>query len=203
MGDRLSDEQCENCGHQERHSDTFRDSGDPLVTIIGFWPIEEMSHLGHDNRLISRCHYRTVCNHAHWDLQIIEEPDQAILPRGIPVIGVDEPYTIDQLSGDIPATAEPSDKIHELEDFNHPISATYIFGNTHYQRPSDFFDCDHLVGITMDDLDAAAQSPFYGNQMAAMIWYDRRLKWGQMLIDQKPGRELTATEILGRLETQS
>jgi hypothetical protein len=28
----------------------------------------------------------------------------------------------------------------------------------------------------MDDLDVAQHSPFYGNQMAAMIWYDRRLK---------------------------
>lgn len=175
MGDRLDEPQCPNCGYQQIHSDTFRDAGDPMVTIIGFWPIEEMGHINHDDRLISRCHYRTVCNHAHWDLQIIEEPGQARIPKGIPVIGVDEPYLVDP-AGPVHVTAEPPEHVHELEDFMHPPSATYIFGNTYYQRPSDHFDCDQLVGITMDDLEAADHSPFYGNQMAAMIWYDRKLK---------------------------
>lgn len=176
MGDRYDEEQCPKCGYHERHSDSFRDAGDALVTIIGFWPIEEDQHRDYDDRRISRCHYRTVCYHAHWDLQIIEEPGQARLPQGVPIVGVDEPYTIDPQSGDHPATAEPLVRIHELQEFEHPKSATYILGNTHYQRPSDFFECDHLVGITMDDLEAASHSPFYGNQMAALIWYDRRLK---------------------------
>jgi hypothetical protein len=176
VGDRNDDEQCPNCAWQERHSDSFRDAGDCLVTIIGFWPIEEYVHAVHDDRRISRCHYRTVCLHAHWDLQIIEEPEQARLPDGVPIIGVDEPYKIDPQSGDHAATEEPPHWIQELQDFSHPKSATYILGNTHYQRPSDYFPCDYLVGITMDDLEAASYSPFYGNQMAAMIWYDRRLK---------------------------
>lgn len=167
---------CEHCGHEARHSVSFRDVGDPLVTIIGFWPIEEYEHKAYDDRRISRCHYRTVCAHAHWDLQIIEAPTQAVIPQGIPVIGVDEPYIINQMGGDIPATAEPSNKVLELMTYTHPASATYILGNTHYQRPSDHFSCDELIGITMDDLEVADHSPFYGNQMAAMIWYDRKLK---------------------------
>jgi len=167
---------CPQCGFHDRHSISFREAGDPLVTIIGFWPIEEINHVGHDDRWVARCHYRTVCCHAHWDLQIIEEPGQAVIPKGIPVVGLDEPYVIDPQSGDHPASAQPSTRIQEMENFVHPASATYILGNTHYQRPSDYFDCDLLVGITMDDLEAASYSPFYGNQMAAMIWYDRKLK---------------------------
>jgi hypothetical protein len=175
-GDGRDEVECPRCGFHERHSVSFRDAGDPLVTIIGFWPIEEKNHQEHDDFYISRCHYRTVCCHAHWDLQIIMEPGEARIPKGIPVVGVDEPYIIEHLGGEIPATLEPKDRIQELEDFMHPPSATYILGNTHYQRPTDHFECDHLVGITMDDLDAASHSPFYGNQMAAMIWYDRKLK---------------------------
>ncbi len=167
---------CENCGFQPFHSVSFRDPGDPIITIIGFWPIEEYEHQAYDDRRISRCHYRTVCNHAHWDLQIIETPDQAVIPKRIPVIGVDEPYVIDQMGGDIKTTEEPPEGVWELADFTHPPDATYIFGNTHYQRPSDFFACDALIGITMDDTDAASTSPFYGNQVAALIWYDRKLK---------------------------
>lgn len=176
MEDRFDEESCAKCGHQELHSVSFRSAGDPLITIIGFWPIEEDQHRDYDDRRISKCHYRTACNHAHWDLQIIETPDQALIPAGVPVIGVDEPYIIDHQGGDIPVTAEPQMFTQELQDFEHPKSATYILGNTHYQRPSDHFKCDALVGITMDDLDVAQHSPFYGNQMVAMIWYDRKLK---------------------------
>jgi hypothetical protein len=177
MGDSNDEPFCPNCGYHDRHSITFRDAGDPVVTIIGFWPIEEQHHAEHDNRWISRCHYRTVCNHAHWDLQIIEEPGQALIPKGIPVVGLDEPYRIDhQGESDIPYSAPPPSSVLELQNFEHPRSATYILGNTHYQRPSDYFDCDHLVGIMMDDLEAASHSPFYGNQVAAMIWYDRKMK---------------------------
>ncbi len=179
MRDRFDEPECPNCGWHENHSDSFRDVGDPLVTIIGFWPVEEYEHKAFDDRRISRCHYRTVCNAAHWDLQLIEEPGMARVPPGIPIIGVDEPYIIDPRSDrgdDIRVTAKPVTSIIELEDFEHPKSATYILGNTHYQRPSDHFECDQLIGITMDDLEAASYSPFYGNQMAALIWYDRRLK---------------------------
>lgn len=175
MGDRYDENFCPACGFHERHSVSFRDAGDALVTIIGLWPIEEQQHNFKDDRWISRCHYRTVCNHAHWDLQIIEEPGQARIPRGVPVVGVDEPYLLDP-QGPVHVSKDPPEHIHELQDFEHPKSATYILGNTHFQRPSDYFDCDLLVGITMDDLEAASHSPFYGNQMAAMIWYDRRLK---------------------------
>jgi hypothetical protein len=180
MGDRFDEEQCPMCGFHELHSVSFRSAGDPLVTIIGFWPIEEDQHRNYDDRRISRCHYRTVCNHAHWDLQIIEEPGQAMIPKGVPVIGVDEPYKLNP-QGPVHVSKDPPEHIHELENFMHPASATYILGNTHYQRPSDHFDCDQLVGIIMDDLDAAEYSPFYGNQMAAMIWYDRKLKGSSYL----------------------
>ena len=166
---------CPQCGFHDRHSISFREAGDACVTIIGFWPIEEIGHVGMDDRWVARCHYRTVCCHAHWDLQIVEEPGHAVIPKGIPVVGVDEPYVIDP-QGPVHVNPHPPEAIHELEDFDHPKSATYILGNTHFQRPSDYFDCDLLVGITMDDLEAASHSPFYGNQMAAMIWYDRRLK---------------------------
>lgn len=176
MGDSHDELFCPNCGFHNRHSISFRDAGDPLVTIIGFWPIEETRHAFHDDRWISRCHYRTVCCHAHWDLQIIEEPREALIPKGIPVVGVDEPYEIDHQNDQYAVSAKPPANVNELSTFTHPESATYIFGNTHFQRPSDYFECDYLVGITMDDLEAASHSPFYGNQMAAMIWYDRKLK---------------------------
>jgi hypothetical protein len=92
------------------------------------------------------------------------------------------------MGGDIAYSAEPPEHVQELEDFTHPASATYIFGNTHYQRPSDHFNCDLLVGVRMDDLEAANHSPFYGNQMAAMIWYDRRLKGSNYDLDRSPWR---------------
>jgi hypothetical protein len=179
MGDAYDEPFCPNCGFHPRHSVSFRDAGDPLVTIIGFWPIEEQYHQDHDDRWISRCHYRTVCCHAHYDLQIIETPADARIPKGIPVIGLDEPYTIVPQGGErgtVVGSVEPPESVIELIDFAHPKSATYIFGNTHYQRPSDHFDCDHLIGVTMDDEEAASHSPFYGNQLVALIWYDRKLK---------------------------
>jgi hypothetical protein len=161
---------CPECGYHERHHVSFRAPGDELVTIIGFWPIEEQRNNFHDDRWISRCHYRTVCNHAHWDLQIIETPEAAVIPPGVPVIGLEEPHQVPDSESPPPA------RVQELASFDHPQSATYILGNTEYQRPSAYFACDYLVGISMDDPESALESPFYGNQVAAMIWYDRRLK---------------------------
>ena len=171
---------CPECGYHQEHMKSWRQPGERLVTIIGFWPVEERGHMGFDNRWISRCHYRTACAHAHWDLQIIEEPGQALIPEGVPVISVEEPYPIEHR--DMPngiynsPTLEPGTDIQCMEEFMHPASATYILGNTFYQRPSDYFEFDHKIGIMMDDPEIASYSPLYGSQMATMIWYDRRLK---------------------------
>ena len=67
------------------------------------------------------------------------------------------------------AAKEPT----ELFDFEHPMNATYILGNTFYQRPSEHFAADHLLGITLDDLAIAEYSPLYGSQVVTLIWYDR------------------------------
>lgn len=168
---------CPECGFHEKHFVSFREPGDSVVTVIAFWPVSEWDFQKTEDRWISRCHYRTVCNHAHWDLQLIENPDQAVIPPGIPVIGLEEPYRIDpERLDEISVSIPPPDRVQCLEEFEHPEAATYIFGSTDYQRPSDHFECDLLVGIMMDDIEAASQSPLYGNQVAALIWYDRRLK---------------------------
>jgi len=167
---------CTECGFHETHYKSFRSPGDPLVTVIGFWPIEEQHHNFKDDRWISRCHYRTVCNHAHYDLQIIETPDQAVIPQGVPVIAVEEPYDIQHQNDHYAVSTKPPEGVIDLPEFNHPASATYILGNTHFQRPTDYFKCDGALGLQMDDVEVARHSPFYGNQMVAMIWYDRKLK---------------------------
>lgn len=170
---------CPDCGYHETHTKRWHEVGDPLVTIIGFWPVEERNdHMGYENRWVSRCHYRTACAHCHWDLQIIEEPNQAVIPPGIPVIGVEEPYAIEgtRAPAGNSTALEPGGDIIEMLEFDHPPSATYILGNTHYQRPSEHFALDFKIGITMDDPEIAGFSPLYSNQVIPLIWYDRRLK---------------------------
>lgn len=172
----VADNLCPQCGHHEIAEASFRDPGDPLVTIIAFWPIDELNQVGYEDRWVPRCQYYTAARHAHWDVQIVERPDQAKIPRGIPVIGFDEPHHIERQVEDVPASNPPSTRVQELQDFEHPLNATYIIGNTKYQRPSDHFECDYLVGITMDDPEAAEFSSYYGSQIAAILWYDLKLK---------------------------
>jgi hypothetical protein len=167
---------CPACGYAKATFVSFRDAGDPLVTLIAFWPIEEIRHQAHEDRWVPRCQYFTACKHAHWDLQLIEHPDQAVLPPGIPVIGFDEPHRIDDLGGNEERSPLAPDHVIELANFPHPESATYIIGNTQYQRPSDHFVCESLIGITMDDPEVAADSTYYGSQIAAILWYDRKVK---------------------------
>ncbi len=170
----MKEDICPGCGYHETHFRQWAHTGDHVVTIIGFWPVEEKGLVGYDNRWISRCHYRTACAHAHWNLQIIEKPEQAQIPANIPVISVEEPYAIAER--DTRGTVEPGSDIIELQKFRHPKSATYILGNTFYQRPSDYYPVDFKVGMTMSDLEIAKFSPLYGNQMTSIIWYDRVLK---------------------------
>lgn len=170
---------CPQCGHHDSHYANFRQPGDPLVTVIGFWPIEEKNQLGYDNAWISRCHYRTACAHAHWNVQIIENPEQARVPKGPKVVCLEEPYKIQQMDimGQGYSSSElPQHQITLLEDFEHPEDVTYIMGNTFFQRPSDHFKYDYLVGMEMDDPEIAAYSPLYGNQLATILWWDRKLK---------------------------
>lgn len=136
--------------------------------------------MDYDDRWISRCYYRTACAHAHWDLQIVEEPGQTIIPEGIPTIGLESPNPIEERPHPDPdyrhPTVEPGPDIMELAAFDHPINATYIIGNTHFERPSDHFTVDYKLGVSMDDPEIAAYSPFYGSQVVPLIWYDRKLK---------------------------
>jgi hypothetical protein len=167
---------CPACGYAETTFTSFRDAGDPLVTIIAFWPIEEIRHEEHEDRWVPRCQYFTACKSAHWDLQLIEHPGQAVIPPGVPVIGFDEPHRIDRLGMGEKRSDLAPEVVIELLEFEHPESATYIIGNTQYQRPSDHFQCDALIGITMDDQEVAAEATYYGSQIAAILWYDRRMK---------------------------
>jgi hypothetical protein len=135
--------------------------------------------MGYEPRWPARCQYRTACAHAHWDLQIIETPDQAKIPKGIPVIGFDEPHEIEPREmpeGVVYPSVKPGESVIEMALFDHPPSATYIVGNTHYQRPGEHFSLDHTLGITMDDEEIAQYSTFYGSQIIPLIWYDRKLK---------------------------
>ena len=151
--------ECPQCGYEPKHTESW---GEPKVHIIGFWPVEERGLQGYDNHFISRCRYRTACAQAHYSLQIIERPEQAELPVGLPVISMEEP---DYTRGVI-----------ELQDFKHPEEAVYILGNSKLAFPSGFFDVDYKVGIKYNDTDIAAYSPFYGDQIVSIIWYDRLLK---------------------------
>lgn len=171
------DDFCEGCGHSPTHSRSWIEKGDPRVHIIAFWPIEERGLMGYDNRWISRCHLRTACAQSHYSLQIIEEPHQAYLPKGLPVIGVEEPHEIEDTERDgIETSLYPPPDIRELFSFVHPRDAVYIVGNTYYQRPSDHFNTDISLGITMNDNDLANYSPYYGDQLIPIIWYDRTIK---------------------------
>lgn len=165
---------CPECGYQPTHEVSFHAPGDPLVKIIGFWPVEERSHRAHDSRFLSKCYYNTACSNANYDLQLIEEPDQAVLIPGIPVVSLEEPHLIDitaSIEENIQASADPPSDVIEISAFNHPLSAIYILGNTLYQRPSDYFDVDYKLGIrTAND-----RMPLYGAQLVTLIWYDRRL----------------------------
>lgn len=178
------EEICPHCGYHEEHKVAWWQPGDPLITVIAFWPVEERTHFGYDNRWISRCYFRTACAHAHYNVQLIEDPRQAVLPPGVPVVCLEEPYPIRE---DMLVREDPEGEVHttrqvargeviDLQAFTHPVNATYILGNTYYQRPSDHFPADHLVGITPGDPEIAAYSPLYGSQVVTMIWWDRKLK---------------------------
>ena len=173
------DDRCPGCGYQETHTRSWWTKDDPMVTIIAFWPVEESSGdlAGYADHPISRGYLRTSCAQAHYCLQIITTPDQAVIPFNIPVIGVEEPYTImDTERHGITTNINPVKEMADMLSFDHPTDATYIVGNTYYQRPSDHFDIDISLGLTMNDNDIANYSPLYGAQLVPIIWYDRMVK---------------------------
>ena len=164
------------CQHQFTHRRDWHEEGDPFVTIIAFWPVEEVDRKGYDNRWISRCHLRTACAQAHFNLQIIERPEQAVIPEGVPIIGLEEPYEILDTERKVKATSMV--KTSNILTFSHPRDAVYIVGNTFYQRPSDHFDTAISLGMPVYDEEIANYSPLYGDQMVSIIWYDRLVKNG-------------------------
>ncbi len=140
--------------------------GKNKVTIIGFWPLGEYGAEGdekdlYENKQISCCYYRAACMPCEFDLQIVTDIEEVVIPPGIPVVALEEPFR----EGTV-----------DMKDFKHPPSATYIIGNTIHEFPSDYFDIQHRVSLTVPDQEMAVHIPFYGSQIASIIWYDRHLK---------------------------
>ncbi len=152
-------EQCPSCGHTHIWDANWVQQGDPVVTIIGLWPIEERTLTETDPRYLSRCYYNTACHNGRFNLQIIEHPGQARIPPGIPLVSLEEPTNKNDIL---------------LQDYNHPLSCTYVLGNSKYQRPSEHFDVDEIVSIRTEAF--VPGLCFYGAQVAPLIWYDRMIK---------------------------
>lgn len=165
-----AEDQCPHCGYSETWSARWTRAGDPAVTIIAFWPIEERTLQHHDSHFISRCYYNTACHNARFDLQLISTPDQALITPGIPVISVEEPLLTEEDSSPVDFRG-----VETLIGFDHPASATYIIGSTRFHRPSDHFDVDHRLSIPVNQEN---QFPLYGAQVVPLIWYDRLMQLG-------------------------
>jgi hypothetical protein len=142
----------------------FHKAGMPRVTLIAFWPTQECpgKMAKYEDKYLSCTYYRVACAGTNMDLQIVEHPEFILLPMNTPVISMEEP--------------REGVASYDLKNFEHPRDATYLIGNSEYQFPSDYVNCEGIITIKVPDLEYAEYAPFYGPQAAAILWYDRNLK---------------------------
>jgi len=149
----------------ESYKDDFTDGG-PKVTVIAFWPVEELSsnYEKPEAKSISCCYYRAAAITSKFSLQVITKPEQASIPERIPVVAFEESRRTDQY-------------VFDFVEFHHSVNMTYVLGNTYYQYPSEHFDVDYIVNVEVYGKPENRKAPFYGSQVIPLIWYDRELQF--------------------------
>lgn len=89
------------------------------------------------------------------DFEIVQEVSDIAIPKDSTVVIVDE-------TGDT-----------NLDDFEHPENAVYIFGRAGIQRLQERIYCDHVIRI-----DTPNKICLFAEEAAAIVLYDRAKKNG-------------------------
>ena len=126
----------------------------PISSLIGFYPYPETNPA---NAKVFEQHYLSLHFTYQVNVQVVRDPAEIFPGFEGAIVSIQE-----------------GDHSHELEDFVHPEQCIYVAGNSMYQYPADFMHTDYQVRIQVP----APDHPLYGDQAAAIVLNDRRLKNG-------------------------
>jgi hypothetical protein len=143
------------------YPETWRNSGvgdnsklfGPMNSIVGFWPYPETTF---DNWASIEQAYRAVACTYQADMQIVFGPDQIVLPDDRPVISIQEP-----LEGT---------RSQDYSDFEYPLEAVYVVGNSAYRHLSEHMDTAACLHIPTP---GGYDHPLYGSQALAIVMQER------------------------------
>jgi len=124
---------------------------DPRINVVAFWPYPETTPA---NKQAFALDYNALSVVYGVGVQMVDFPSEELFFNSSPLIAVEE------------WTNNPT--AVALKDFEHPINATYIIGNSQYRWPSGHYDVAHKVYFRTPNL-----VPLYGHQAAAIILQDR------------------------------